>query len=102
MMRHTPLPDVGHWYQDQEYHAAFAVVALDDLGQNVEIQYFAGEIEEIDMDSWYERNIESIPPPEDWSGAFELSPEDLDSYNGSFNSEEVFDFLDGIGSEEDV
>ena len=44
-MRHYTVPHVGHWYQDREYHSAFNVVALDDSGQNVEIQYFAGEID---------------------------------------------------------
>lgn len=99
-MRHCTVPYVGHWYQDREYHSAFNVVALDDSGQNVEIQYFSGEIEEVDIDSWYERSLESIAPPEDWSGPFELSAEDLDNYSGSFNPQDESDFLNTLESEE--
>jgi hypothetical protein len=44
----------------------------------VEIQYFDGEVEELDLDSWYEMALEPIEPPEDWSGPFdEIDPDEL-------------------------
>lgn len=76
-MRHHEVPDVGHWYKDQEYNYIFEVVATDDSQHSIEIQHFAGEIEEIDIDTWFELDIREIPAPEDWSGPFELSREDL-------------------------
>jgi hypothetical protein len=71
-------PIVGNWYKNLESAGEFEVVAVDEEGQTVEIQYFDGEIEEIDMDSWYELALEPVEPPEDWSGAFdELEVDDL-------------------------
>ena len=54
-MRHYTHPDIGNWYKDREYNASFTVVATDDTEQNIEIQYFNGEIEEVDLETWYER-----------------------------------------------
>jgi hypothetical protein len=76
-MRHHEVPDVGCWYKDQEYDYIFEVVATDVSQNSIEIQHFAGEIEELDMESWFERDLRAIPPPEDWSGPYELSREDL-------------------------
>lgn len=76
-MRHHENPDIGHWYKNQEYSSVFEVVALDDAEGYVEIQYFAGEIEEVDLETWYELDLKKIPAPEDCTGPFELSKEDL-------------------------
>lgn len=76
-MRNHEYPDIGHWYQDGLRTSMFEVVAVDKDG-GVEIQHFDGEIEELDLDSWYELELVEIPPPEDWSGPYEMSREDLD------------------------
>lgn len=76
-MRHNVYPDIGGWYADEEYQHIFEVVASDDKDAYVEIQYFAGEIEELDMETWYELDLKKIPAPEDCSGPYELSKEDL-------------------------
>ena len=71
-------PIVGNWYQNLDTQSQFEVVAFDEDAQTVEIQYFDGEVEEIDLDSWYEMVLEPIEPPEDWSGPFdEIDPDDL-------------------------
>lgn len=77
-MRHHITPIIGNWYQDREHQQSFEVVATDEYERNVEIQYFDGGIGELDLDVWYELDLRSIAPPEDWSGAFEVSHEDLD------------------------
>lgn len=79
-MRNHEYPDIGHWYQDGLRTAMFEVVAVDKDG-GVEIQHFDGEIEELDLDSWYELELVEIPPPEDWSGPYEMSKEDLDLFD---------------------
>lgn len=76
-MRHHEQPDIGNWYKDQESNHMFEVVASDEHDDYVEIQYFAGEIEGMDLETWYELDLKRIPPPEDASGPFELSREDL-------------------------
>ncbi|MFZ1643020.1 MAG: DUF6763 family protein [Candidatus Contendobacter sp.] len=71
-------PIIGNWYRNQETGNDFEVVALDEDAQTIEIQYFDGELEELDLDAWYELAIESIEAPEDWSGPFdEMEADDL-------------------------
>jgi hypothetical protein len=71
-------PVVGNWYKNLEDESEFEVVAVDDDAQTVQIQYFDGEVEEIDLDSWYELALEAIAEPEDWSGAYdEMEADDL-------------------------
>ncbi len=62
-------PVVGRWYSHLDKGQEFKVVALDETARTVEIQYFDGDIEELDLDSWYGLDIETIEPPEDWTGS---------------------------------
>jgi hypothetical protein len=71
-------PIIGNWYRNLETEAEFEVVAMDEDGQTVEIQYAGGEIEEIDLDTWGELSLEAIEAPDDWSGPFDdLEQDDL-------------------------
>jgi hypothetical protein len=71
-------PIVGNWYQNLETQTEFEVVAFDEDTQTVEIQYFDGEVEELDLDAWHDMPLEAIEAPEDWSGPFdEIDPDDL-------------------------
>ena len=89
-------PIIGNWYRNQETGNDFEVVALDEDAQTIEIQYFDGELEELDLDAWYELAIESIEEPEDWSGPFdEMESDDLgyeeEGEEESGNEEELTD-----------
>jgi len=64
-------PRIENWYRDTENGRVFEVVAIDEDDGTIEIQYFESEVEEIDVDNWYEMNLESIAAPEDWSGPFD-------------------------------
>lgn len=64
-------PVVGNWYRDSESERTFEVVALDEDEGSVEIQYFEAEVEEVDIDSWYEMSLEIAAEPEDWSGPYD-------------------------------
>lgn len=80
-------PIIGNWYRNEETGNDFEVVALDDDAQTIEIQYFDGELEELDLDAWYELPLEAIEPPEDWSGPFdEMETDDL-----GYDEEELSD-----------
>lgn len=71
-------PIVGNWYRDLESHACFEVVAFDEDARTVEVQFQEGEVEEIELDAWYELVLEGIETPDDWSGAFDdVDGEDL-------------------------
>lgn len=63
-------PTVGDWYRDTE-DRIFEIVALDTDTNTIEIQYFDGAVEDIDIDDWYEMELESVAEPEDWSGPFD-------------------------------
>ncbi len=61
-------PIEENWYQHLDKGQKFKVVAVDDDAGTVEIQHFDGDLEEIDLDSWYELDVEPIEEPEDWTG----------------------------------
>ncbi|MRX26995.1 DUF6763 family protein [Kangiella sp. HZ709] len=65
-------PRRGHWYKRPDLNDVFEVVAIDDDEGTIEIQYFNGEIEELDLASWQELYIAEAAAPEDWSGALEV------------------------------
>lgn len=79
-------PNIGSWYENQEMNHLFEIVAVNDDG-SVEIQHFAGEIEGFDLESWNELSLKQIPPPEDCSGPFELSIEELGYDNDNLQPE---------------
>lgn len=92
-------PIIGNWYRNQETGNDFEVVALDEDAQTIEIQYFDGELEELDLDAWYELPIESIEAPEDWSGPFdEMESDDL----GYDKDEDAVKDEDDVSDEEDL
>jgi uncharacterized protein DUF6763 len=71
----TPQPGIGDWYRLQG-GALFEVVALDDDDGTIEIQYFDGTVEEMDIEDWETQcedgALESAEPPEDWSGSVDV------------------------------
>lgn len=61
-------PIVSQWYRHRDKGYQFQVVAVDADEATVEIQHFDGDVEELDMDGWYELEVEPIEPPADWTG----------------------------------
>ncbi len=74
----NPTPVIGQWYRRAEGDS-FEVVAIDADDRTVEIQYFDGTIEELDLDDWFEEPIVSSEPPEDWTGSVDVEPEDTEN-----------------------
>lgn len=72
------LPEIGAWYLNTESGEMFEVVAMDDHEGDVEMQYFDGELGELDRESWDSLPLALIPPPEDWSGPFEIEENEVD------------------------
>ena len=69
-MLHRLVPEVGQWYRN-ESGALFEVVAYDAGDPVVEIQYFDGTLEELELDAWYAQILQAEAEPEDWSGPFD-------------------------------
>jgi hypothetical protein len=99
------LPVVGTWYWDVEHSIQFEIVATDE-GESlnlasIEIQYFDGELEEIDSSTWFTMKVVSIAAPKDWSGPFEIDKdqfpelyEDFHPYTPWINPIDNLDNLD--------
>ena len=66
---------IGQWYES-ENNDKFEVVAIDDDEGTIEIQYFDGTVEEIEVDEWNELQFIAIEPPEDWTGSYDIDRDD--------------------------
>lgn len=76
-------PVVGNWYHHRDKGEDFEVVAVDEDQGLVEIQYFDGATDELDLEDWRELEIELREPPEDWTGPVdEVEPEALEAEMG--------------------
>lgn len=72
-------PVVGNWYQQaDDDEKKFTVLDLDQEEGVVEIQYFDGDLDQIDLDEWYELVLEPIGAPEDWTGAMNGAEEEIE------------------------
>lgn len=69
------FPSIGSWYR-RTNGTTFEVVAIDEEDGTVDIQYFDGTIDEIELDAWPELILEATGAPEDWSGSVDMDPED--------------------------
>ena len=61
-------PAVGQWYVNAEEDETFRVLSVDEDAELIEIEYLDGEVEEIDLDTWAEFDLEKVEQPEGWSG----------------------------------
>jgi hypothetical protein len=62
-------PVAGQWYKDLEDQELFQVLSLDPDNETIEVQFENGDIEEIDLDTWHELDLEHTVEPEGWSGS---------------------------------
>jgi len=71
-------PEIGNWYQSTN-SLLFKVVAIDEHDDTIEIQYFDGTIGELEMELWESLAPEQLDAPDDWSGPFDDTDDDLPS-----------------------
>ena len=69
-------PAPGQWYENLEDEESFRVLTVDEDSELVEIEYLDGEIEEIDLETWHEMDLEKTDEPEGWSESDEDEDED--------------------------
>lgn len=62
---YEPVP--GQWYENLEDEESFRVLTVDEDSELVEIEYLDGEIEEIDLETWHEMDLEKTDEPEGWA-----------------------------------
>jgi hypothetical protein len=66
-------PIIDNWYCHLDKGQRFRVVAVDEIGQTVEIQNFDGNVDEFDLETWYQLDIEACEAPENWAGALDIN-----------------------------
>lgn len=62
-------PVQGQWYEDLDEEVVFQVMSVDPDEELVTLQYENGEVEEIDLDTWHELDLEKTTQPEGWTGS---------------------------------
>ena len=82
----NPVPVIGSWYR-RRGGETFEIVAIDADDRTIEIQYFDGAVEELDLEDWVEEEIELTEAPEDWTGSVDVEPEDYENEVESVPSE---------------
>ena len=93
-------PFVGDWYRDIE-GKTFEIVAMDESANTVELQYFDGDVEEVELDDWLGMELEAIAAPEDWSGPYDnIVAEDFGDTEKVMHPEEWGGPLDELDREE--
>ena len=70
-MSKSPDPVINQRYNYPQKAEKFQVIATDDRTVTVEIQYFDGNLDEVELTTWYSREKERIEGPEDWTGSMD-------------------------------
>jgi hypothetical protein len=81
-------PVAGKWYRDLEEDESFQVLRVDEDEELVEIQHLDGDIEEIDLDTWSEMDVEPSEEPEGWSGSGDDEDDDDDDWDEDEDEDE--------------
>jgi hypothetical protein len=58
-------PIVGDWYTYRGRD--FTVIDVDEDEGIVEIQYASGTVQQVDLNAWYDMDLEQSEEPEDWN-----------------------------------
>src|ERR1700736_3143262 len=93
---YEPVP--GQWYENLEEEESFRVLSMDEDSELLEIEYLDGDIEEIDLETWHEMDLERIEEPEGWS---ESDDEDADEDEEDDEDEDDWDDDEDEDEDED-
>ena len=93
-------PVVGQWYENIDENDSFRVLSVDADAELIELEYLDGDIEEIDLDTWAEFDLDKIEQPEGWSGE-ELGKADEDEDNKDRDKDKDKDWDDDEDEDED-
>ncbi len=64
---YEPVP--GQWYENLEEEESFRVLSVDEDSELVEVEYLDGDVEDIDLETWHEMDLEPTGEPEGWAGS---------------------------------
>jgi hypothetical protein len=92
-------PVAGQWYENLEEEEQFRVLSVDEDSELVEIEYLDGDIEELDLETWHEMDLDKIAEPEGWSESDD--EDDSDEDDDDWDEEEDEDDDDDWDDDED-
>ncbi|EQD36099.1 hypothetical protein B1A_18003 [mine drainage metagenome] len=95
---YEPVP--GQWYENLEDEESFRVLKVDEDSELVEIEHLDGEIEEMDLETWHEMDLEQTKEPEGWAES-EDEDEDEDDDEEEDEDDEDEDDWDEDDDEDD-
>jgi hypothetical protein len=95
-------PVQGQWYEDLEENEILKVLSVNPDEEIIEVQYENGDIEEIDLDTWHELDLERAQEPEGWaSDEDDDEDEDEDLDDDDWDEDEDDDDLDDDEEDDD-
>ena len=98
-------PVQGQWYEDLEENEVFRVLSVNPDEEIIEVQYENGDIEEIDLDTWHELDLEHAQEPEGWASDDdeddEEDDEDEDEDDWDDDDDDLDDDDDDLDDDED-
>ena len=95
-------PVAGQWYENLEEEEQFRVLSVDEDSELVEIEYLDGDIEELDLETWHEMDLDKIAEPEGWSESDDEETEDDDDWDEEDEEDEDEDDDDWDEDEDEV
>ena len=95
---YEPVP--GQWYENLEEEESFRVLSVDEDSELVEIEYLDGDIEEIDLETWHEMDLDKTEEPEGWTGSDDDEEED-DEKDEDWDEDEDDDEDDELDEDEE-
>ena len=69
-------PVVGQWYENVDENESFRVLSVDEDAELIEIEYLDGDVEEIDLETWRELDLDKTDEPEGWAASREEEKEE--------------------------
>jgi hypothetical protein len=84
-------PVAGQWYENIDESESFRVLSVDEDSELIEIEYLDGDIEELDLDTWREFDLDKIDQPEGWSAPEEEEDEEEKKNDKDEEDEEDWD-----------
>lgn len=96
---YEPVP--GQWYENLEDEESFRVLTVDEDSELVEIEYLDGEIEEIDLETWHEMDLDRTDEPEGWAESDEDDDEDEEEEEEEDEDEDEDDDWDDDDDDDD-
>ncbi len=94
-------PAPGQWYENVEEEETFRVLTVDEDSELVEIEYLDGEIEEIDLETWHEMDLEKRNEPEGWADRNDDDDDDDDDEEDDGDDDEDDDDWDDDEDDDD-